>query len=86
MIVCGVPFDATSTQDLKLLRDEINKEITRRENAAMAGEWNTVCRAIERWEKTYGPIKVHGEDSDGKFTTYLSFDKGHIGNFYTDDD
>lgn len=60
MIVCGIPFDATTTQELRMIRDEIGKEIKNRENAAKVGEWNTVRQAVKNWCDKYGPITLGG--------------------------
>lgn len=56
MIVCGVPLDGATTQELKLIQAEIGKEIEKRERAAMEGEWNMVRQAIRSWTEKHGHI------------------------------
>lgn len=64
MIVCGVPLDGATTQELKMIQAEIGKEIKNRENAAKKGEWNTVRQAIKNWCDKYGPITAESEDRE----------------------
>lgn len=59
-----IDFEHYTTKELETFKQDLERELTRRKDAARKGEWNTVRQAVAKWCEKYGPIDF--EDVTGR--------------------